>query len=450
MPTFQIQTLGCKVNQYESLQMQQLLTDLGWQQTDRADADLVIVNTCAVTTAAAGKSRQLARKLAARGHGKTLVTGCWATGDPAQATRLAGVDAVAGHGDDIAKVLRQLTGSAAQTAPHLLPLSPTATPGTASLPLLSARQAGNQRALLKVQDGCDAHCTYCTIPRLRPRLWSKPLPDAVEEARRLVAAGHVEIVLTGVFLGAYGQPTAIHRRQIPAELSLARLIDALCTQVLGLERLRLSSLEPADLTAQLIATMRSHPQIMPHFHLPLQSGSDAILRRMNRQYTSADFLAMVQRLRDAFDRPAITTDIITGFPGETDDAFAQTLRLADQAAFIHVHAFPYSSRPGTPASRWREGIIPQRVANERVALLHRRAAEHNLAFRKQFIGRILHVLVERQTSSDSGGGPALRHGRCERYFVVHFPAERSLTGQCVPVRIDHVTDDQTLGTLVHP
>jgi threonylcarbamoyladenosine tRNA methylthiotransferase MtaB len=222
-----------------------------------------------------------------------------------------------------------------------------------SLPQLDARQTGHQRAFLKVQDGCDAHCTYCIIPNLRPRLWSRPVDDAVDEARRLVDAGHVELVLTGIFLGAYAQPTALHRRQTPdARRGLGRLIEALCTRVPGLRRLRLSSMEPGDITDDLLAVLRSHEQVVPHFHLPLQSGSDAILRRMNRQYGRDDFLRMVRRLTDAFDRPAITTDIIVGFPGETDDEFAATLDVVDRVRFIHTHAFSYSPRPGTAAARW--------------------------------------------------------------------------------------------------
>jgi threonylcarbamoyladenosine tRNA methylthiotransferase MtaB len=442
MPTFRIETLGCKVNQYESLQMQQLLSDLGWHETACADADLVIVNTCAVTTAAAGKSRQLARKLVGRAAGQTIITGCWATADCQAAQALPGVTAVAGHGDDVAAVLRQLAGSKGAN-------EEAAGGGNAFLPLLSTRQSANQRALLKVQDGCDAHCTYCIIPKLRPKLWSKPLPDAVEEARRLVSAGHLEIVLTGVFLGAYGQPTALHCRQSPSDLSLARLIDALCTQVPGLRRLRLSSLEPADVTDDLIAVMRSHPQVMPHFHLPLQSGSDPVLRRMNRQYSSADYLTMIQHLQAAFDHPAFTTDIITGFPGETEDAFAQTLQVARQAGFIHIHAFPYSPRPGAAATRWKDGLVPQRVANERVRLLEQLSAGQSLAFRQQFVGRVVNVLVEQLPGADQAAahGLQMRHGRCERYFAVHFEAQDVQAGACVPVRIDHVTGQRTSGVI---
>ena len=314
--------------------------------------------------------------------------------------------------------------------------------GTTSLPLLGERQTGRQRAFLKVQDGCDAHCTYCIIPRLRPTPWSKPVDDAVEEARRLVAAGHVEIVLTGVFLGAYGQTTALRRRRAPGSEPLAQLVRSLCTCVPGLRRLRLSSLEPGDLTAELVEVLRDHPQVVPHFHLPLQSGSDALLRRMNRQYTRCDFLRMIDRVRDAFDRPALTTDVIVGFPGESDNEFARTLEVVDGAGFIHVHAFSFSPRPGTAAARWTDNFVRGPVVNERIGLLRRRAADHSLAFRRQFVGETAEVLVE-QDQSRIKAGP---HGRCERYFDVQFDHADVRPGDFVRVRVDEVSPDHTRGT----
>ena len=306
-----------------------------------------------------------------------IVTGCWATSDREAAAALPGVDAVVGHHEDVAAELSRLLDlwqGSRDEAPReeVRPQAGIRPPragssGSSSLPLLGHRQTGRQRAYLKIQDGCDAHCTYCIIPTLRPALWSKPVEDAVEEATRLTAAGHVEVVLTGIFLGAYGQPTALRRRQAPAEVTpLARLIDALCTEVSGLRRLRLSSLEPGDLTPGLLAALRTHEQVVPHFHLPLQSGSDALLRRMNRQYTRGDFLRMVGRVRAAFDRPALTTDVIVGFPGETDEEFARTVEVVDEAAFIHVHAFSYSPRPGTAAARWTGQYVRGPVVNDRI------------------------------------------------------------------------------------
>jgi tRNA A37 methylthiotransferase MiaB len=321
---------------------------------DRAElADLRVVNTCSVTTQAAGKSRQAARGVvrlpvlrdSSATHDsssdspadvmsitdgrRTIVTGCWATSDKGEAEAIPGVSAVLTHHDDVAGELDRLLRTW-QTEDRNPPtnqdgLTPRTTDtraggrglavndgwmisanadalsrdvhnrtpdvrkskknpgsGTTKLPLLGERQAAHTRAFLKVQDGCDAHCTYCIIPDLRPRLWSKPVDDLVEEARRMVEAGHVEVVLTGIFLGAYGQSTALRRRQPVGAKPIAGAVEALCTRVPGLRRVRLSSLEPGDLEGELLDVLAAHEQVVPHFHLPLQSGSNEMLRRMNR------------------------------------------------------------------------------------------------------------------------------------------------------------------------
>jgi MiaB/RimO family radical SAM methylthiotransferase len=323
--------------------------------------------------------------------------------------------------------------------------------GMVTLPQLGQRQTGHQRAFLKVQDGCDAHCTYCIIPQLRPTLWSKPIDEAVAEAQRLVNAGHVEIVLTGIFLGAYGQPTALRRRQvIPTARPLAELVDALCTRVRGLGRLRLSSLEPGDLTDELIEVLKSHPQVVPHFHLPLQSGSDLLLKRMNRQYSRDDFLGMARQVKAAFDRPALTTDIIVGFPGETAEEFGRTLEVVNEVGFIHIHAFSYSPRPKTAAARWTRQAVHGPVVNERINHLGELSAAYSLSFRRQFVDQTVEVLVERSSGSDRDlqRDTGYQHGRCERYFDVHFDNKMVTAGAQARVRIDRVTSTRTFGTLL--
>lgn len=510
MRTFWISTLGCKVNHYESEQLATLLRARGLTQVAHADeADLCIVNTCSITTQAASKSRQSVRRAVhlppvcgsqAPANRRVIVTGCWATSDPDQAAAIPGVRAVLGHHQNIADELQRLltlwesddqhasvsatTGlqhcrhlpkslgndgwmtRAGSSAPRLaanskaLPFHPVKEnlnekaanlTGTISLPQLTDRQDAHQRAFLKVQDGCDAWCTYCIIPKLRPNVWSKPVQQVIEEARAMVAAGHPEIVLTGIFLGAYGQATALRRRQAnKVQSGIQDLVEALCTRVPGLRRLRLSSLEPGDLSEELLAVLRSHRQVVPHFHLPLQSGSDAMLRRMNRQYSRDDFLRMVDRVRRTFDRPALTTDVIVGFPGENDEEFDRTLEVVAAAGFIHVHAFPFSPRPGTAAARWKRDLVPGSVVNERIAELNRRAAEQSLAFRRQFVGQTAEIMVEKLPDpARSRPGPAvIQNGRCERYFTIHFEHEQVLTGRCVPVHIDRVTPTRTFGTLI--
>jgi len=525
MQTFCISTLGCKVNQYESEQIASLLRSRGLRQVEHPQgADLRIVNTCSVTIQAASKSRQTVRQTVrlpvlsngAHGHlsavadatqldervgsSRTIITGCWATSDAEAASKLAGVDAVITHHEDVAQRLEQLIGlwqsedrhppkPNTRLGEHSCPPSTSheASPepvgdegwmiqagtaasaftesnkphasilvngkvarkhsnlvGTSRLPLLHEHQTSHQRGFLKIQDGCDAHCTYCIIPNLRPRLWSKPVEDVIEEAKALVDAGHGEIIVSGIFLSAYGQATALRRRQAEGSNPLGELIERLC-EVEGLIRLRLSSLEPGDLDDELICVLADHEQVVPHFHLPLQSGSAAILRRMNRQYTRDDYLRMVDRLGEAFDRPAITTDIIVGFPGETDGEFEQTLQVVDHARFIHIHAFSFSPRPGTAAARWKDDFVHGPVVNQRIDRLNELASRYSLEFRQSFLGQGVNLLVERR-----GDNEPMQHGRCERYFSVYFESDEDLTGQSVNVRVDRVNQKRTFGTLIHP
>jgi threonylcarbamoyladenosine tRNA methylthiotransferase MtaB len=570
MKTFFVQTLGCKVNQYESEQVAAFLRARGLQESQSSEhAELRIINTCSVTVQAASQSRQSVRRatrlpvLTAYGASscgtaalgcvppeaqvlesrtlkpRIIVIGCWATSDKPAAAALNGVDAVLTHQDDLAAELDRLLSlwkshdlsqdpspvtfpptshsandipqrpmdqknkeepdnaaaehrparnkpipprivneipatfregeapaeppfpsdaqapsrvrSAAEprisfrTTPNL-PENPL--PATVTLPLLSNHQSGRQRAFLKIQDGCDAHCTYCIIPKLRPALASKPIEDAVLEAQKLVDSGHSEIVLTGIFLGAYGHPTALRRFQVPDEnpAPLAQLIENLCTRVPGLLRLRLSSLEPGDLDDRLLSTLASHPQVVPHFHLPLQSGSDLLLRRMNRQYRRDDFLRLLDRITRTFDRPALTTDIIVAFPGESDEQFQLTLDVVHAARFIHIHAFPFSPRPGTAAARWKQDV-PGTVANQRIRQLTDLAARFNRQFRETFVASEVSVITER--GSYPHAGRPLRRGRCERYFAVDFDAPDLYPGDLATVRIDSVSDDRTIATLVH-
>jgi threonylcarbamoyladenosine tRNA methylthiotransferase MtaB len=502
MLTFSVVTLGCKVNQYEGDRIADLLRGRGLRQVEQG-GDVRVVHTCSVTLQAAGKSRQAVRRAgrvpltvladdqgrrstpvlpSADQGARVIVTGCWATSDPAEAARLPGVDAVLPNDGRVAEHLHRLldewsitteptsqnaSGSSGQRQAETegccasqvgddVPvenagISKTIAPAVVngkserlygrSLPVLHDAPPARQRALLKVQDGCDAHCSYCIIPQLRPALHSRPVEEVVEEAQRLVDAGHVEVVLTGIFMGAYGQPTALRRRQPAGEKPLAGLIRALCTRVRGLRRVRLSSLEPGDLDDRLLATLRDHEQVAPHFHLPLQSGSDRLLRRMNRQYGRDDFLRMVDAVRGAFDRPALTTDVIVGFPGETDEELQRTLEVVDHAEFIHVHAFSFSPRPRTAAARWTRDFVRGPVVNQRIAELRRRAEAHAQAFQRSFLGEAVEVIVENSREGE------LPRGRCERYFEVYFDAARPRPGEVVRATVDRVTPEGAFGVV---
>jgi len=312
----------------------------------------------------------------------------------------------------------------------------------------------HQRAFLKVQDGCDAHCTYCIIPRLRPDLRSKPIEVAVTEARELVRHGHKEIIVTGIFLGAYGHETAIRRRFGGDGAPLADLVAALA-DVTGLERLRLSSLEPGDVSEALLDVLASRPNCVPHLHLPLQSGSETVLRRMNRQYTRDDYAAMLDRVRARLDRPAITTDVIVGFPGETGADFEASVEIARHAGFCKIHAFPFSPRKQTAAARWHTAFVPAKEIQARLRTLAAVEADESLQFRRKFMGRTERVIVEASCPGDEDPCRPLHHGRSDRYFRVHFEDDPHdaigvAEGDMVSVRIDRVTPGRTVGTVLRP
>jgi|GEM_PF-36197 len=543
---YRLTTLGCKVNQYETQVIRELLESTGMRAARPGEAaDWAVVNTCAVTGAALRKSRQAVRRAARDKAARVIVIGCGAAADTQRLRAIEGVEAVFGHNDDIRRQVRrlvtdQLESAAEETtsgpitpARHevrhqVMPTSraadrdevsirPMAPPSqrpsqgcshpqdkisiAPSVPIVKHGDAlvarishfeGHQRAFLKVQDGCDASCTYCIIPRLRHHLRWKRVEAAVAEARTLIRSGHKEIILTGIFLGAYGRSTAIRRRFEPVPCPrepLAALVDALA-RIEGLQRLRLSSLEPGDVDQALLEVLARHDNCVPHLHLPLQSGSAEILRRMNRQYTVDAFIDMINRVRSALDRPAISTDIMVGFPGETETDFQATLEIARYARFCKIHAFPFSPRDKTAAARWREDFVSQNVVKERMRRLAHLEMELSLEFRRRFIGTVERVIVEADTEPGQSVGPVSNrtmahqsvgpvsnrsiarqfvgpvsnqsvespchtcHGRADRYFEIHFEAQvegrNAAPGDVVHVRIDRVTADRTHGTRLLP
>ena len=389
---FSITTLGCKVNQYESAGVATALQRAGLTRCEDGRADLVVINTCCITTTAMRKSRQAIRKaIRTAGDPVVLVAGCYSDYSGQNISEIlseAGIKedraVVVGHHGDVAEAVAQAISSVkdgksttyrdhnAFSTENLKERRRIAAEReiTSNLNNIDEFQ-GHQRAFVKVQDGCDAFCTYCVVPFTRPNLTSRPIPEIRDECRRLIDAGHKEIVLTGVFIGAFGRPSA--RRKDwgqPHHAPLAELVNEIA-ELPGLWKVRLSSIEPADVTDDLIRVAQSHPTFAPHFHLPLQSGSETILKRMNRQYTASEFRDTVVRLREAFENPALTADIIVAFPGETDDDFEATLAMARFAEFSKIHAFPFSAIEGTAAWQWRKRTPKDDVVKARLAKLAR-------------------------------------------------------------------------------
>jgi len=415
--TFRVVSFGCKVNQTEGLTLADRLRRLGLRDAPPGGpADLVIVNTCTLTAEADRQGRQRLRR-AARQGAAVAVTGCGA--HPASGGKpLDGVAGLLAADADKDRLVAYL-----QEAGHL----PTAPAGEA--PSASPSQP-RSRAMLKVQDGCPGGCAYCIIPKVRPEVRSVPPDDVLRQAERRVAEGFREIVLCGIHLGLYGC-------DLTPPLSLAGLVERLLA-VAGLGRLRLSSLSPAEVDEALLALAASEPErFCPHLHLALQSGDDAVLSRMGRPYTRSDFLRTVARARETLDEPALTTDVLVGFPGETEEAFANTLRTCREAGFARMHVFPFSPRPGTRAAEM-PGRVPVKVVRERC----RRAAELGEtladAYRRRLVGRREAVAVESVRRDGSAEGRAARYVRVAIGGPLPTGAGRR---DLVPVRITGVAGD---------
>ena len=435
--TYHFKVLGCRMNHAERREMESILVDRGMKPSDESP-DLEIVHTCSVTGQAAAKSRNAIRR-AARSGRYVLVTGCFTGTDPEVAAELG--DSVVTQAGD-APMLERFANEVDHwlDTPRRQPPRPSST--TLPIATLPTTRSPHIRAELRIQDGCDAHCTFCIIPKIRTTLRSKTIHDTVTEATRLVELGHKEIVLTGIFIGAYGHETALRRKQHGSTGEhLADLLDAVA-QVEGLRRLRISSMEPGDVTPVLLDAMVANMDVVvPHLHLPLQSGSNAVLQKMNRQYNCDQYVEMVgmvnERLCIEGIPPAITTDIICGFPTETEDDFERTIAVASNVGYLHMHIFPYSVRSGTAAARWVQHS-PEVIRN-RVRRLHTLGGRLSLEYRKKLIGKELSVLIEQQM--DKSG---FFKGRSSHYAEITLRADVAI-GDLVHAKVLEVDGETTRG-----
>jgi len=412
--TFDIRVHGCKTNQYDAQQIRRLLELGGLREVgDGESADVVVVHTCAVTQSAVRKSRSSVRQLSRSHEGaEVVVTGCAAEHRLLQ-SKEEGLRQIPPREGWLTELNDTLFQAGVLQTP--VPLGETADQ------LMLEEFTGHARAFLKVQDGCDIGCTFCIVPRLRRKPRDKPLDVAVQEARQLVHGGHQEIVVTGISVGLYGQEGGYR-------VTLADLLREL-VQIPGLKRLRMSSLHPNELTPDLLDVWSSSEVIMPHFHLSLQSGSNHVLREMHRGYTAEEFLDAVERARACLDRPAFNTDVIVGFPGETETCFEETMELSRQVGFSRMHVFPYSPRPGTQAER-RKSRAPGSVVKERSQRLRELADRMARDYHQMFVGQDSEVLVELW---DPGREHYLSY--TERYIPVSFVAPPGLRGDIVRVSL---------------
>ncbi|MFW6189094.1 MAG: tRNA (N(6)-L-threonylcarbamoyladenosine(37)-C(2))-methylthiotransferase MtaB [Planctomycetota bacterium] len=422
MPTYRIETLGCKANLYDSRRLSEALEDLGYRAAEEGEtADLCILNSCTVTGGADRKSRQQAGRLARENPGaRVYVTGCYASASPEELREVDGVRGVFGR-KEWAALLREVTGGACR---------PTDVAGEFGIGSFD----GRTRAFMKIQEGCDAFCSYCILPRVRGAPRSRPLADVRAEAERLAAAGFAEIVLTGIHLGFYGRGRG-------PQATLAAAVTAVA-ETEGVERVRLSSLEPDEVDEPLLGAM-AHQAVCPHLHLPLQSGSTGVLERMNRRYTPEEFMSVVDLVRRRLDRPAISTDVMVGFPGETDADFEATLQLCREARFSRMHVFPFSPRPGTRAAEM-DGRVHSRVVNERSRRLRELGDRMAADWARGFVGRDVRVLFERR---DEEG--RLR-GYTDRYVRLRAEGAESLVGRAVRARVTGSEGSSLRGALTEP
>ena len=422
-------TLGCKVNQYESEAMLSSLLKNGFTAAaDDEQADVVVLNSCTVTAESDRKVRQIFRRAKKDNPDAVMVlSGCMAQAFPEDAQRLEEADIILGTSNR-ARLLPDLL-TFLSTRQRIVDIEPH-TNGETFERLQVENFSGRTRAFVKIEDGCNRFCSYCIIPYARGRVRSKPLEDLKAELHALADNGFREVVLTGINLSAYGQEFGLH---------LCDAIGAACA-VPGIARVRLGSLEPEQLSEPVIRRMALQEKLCPQFHLSLQSGCDATLRRMNRHYTADEYRTIVRNLRAAFDNAAITTDIMVGFAGETEEEFAASLAFAKEIAFAKVHVFAYSRRPGTRAYDMGDQVT-NAVKESRSHAMIRATTETQRTFFDTQVGRTEQVLFERAVQ------PGVYEGYSMNYTPVLAASGTSLAGQIRTVRIESNAGTHCIGRI---
>jgi threonylcarbamoyladenosine tRNA methylthiotransferase MtaB len=425
VPTYHVENFGCRATQADGAELERQFESRGLAQSSAAQADLVILNTCTVTNSADQDARAAIRRVQRQNPlAKIIVTGCYAQRAPEEIAALPGVSAVIGnsHKHQLAEIVITNVGRPPASQAERIAFVPLASLGAATrsfsgdapifisdifahTELLAApafesttHESDRTRPNLKVQDGCDNRCSFCIIPIVRGHSRSLPLPQVIREMNALVAAGYREVVISGINLGRWGRDLDPGESEQP---DFEQLLRAILSET-EVEKLRISSVEPMDWTDEVIALVASSPRIAKHAHVPLQSGSDAVLRRMHRKYRPWHYREKIENIRAAMPTAAIGADVMAGFPGESDAEFEATRRLIFDLPFTYLHVFTYSTRPGTPAAAI-PNQVPVQVARERSNILRDLAAEKKLAFMRSFIGKPLEAITLNVTHNNSGG-----------------------------------------------
>ena len=423
MPTVAFHTLGCKVNHYETEAIWQLFKEAGYDRTEyETIADVYVINTCTVTNTGDKKSRQVIRRAIRKNpDGVICVTGCYAQTSPAEIMAIPGVDIVVGTQDRV-KMLEYIEEYKNERQPinAVGNIMKTRVYEELDVPSFTDRT----RASLKIQEGCNNFCTFCIIPWARGLMRSRDPKEVVAQAQQLVHAGYKEIVLTGIHTGGYGEDLK--------DYNLAMLLRDLEEQVDGLKRIRISSIEASQISDEVIEVLQNSTKVVRHLHIPIQSGSDTVLKRMRRKYTMEFFADRLERLKEALPGLAITSDVIVGFPGETEEEFMETFNFIKHHQFSELHVFPYSKRTGTPAARM-DDQVDEEIKNNRVHRLIELSDQLAKEYASKFENEVLEVIPEEPFKEDESEG--LFVGYTDNYLKVVFPATDEMVGKIVKVKI---------------
>lgn len=437
MSTVAFHTLGCKVNHYETEAIWQLFKEAEYDRVDfETNADVFVINTCTVTNTGDKKSRQVIRRAIRQNpEAVVCVTGCYAQTSPAEIMEIPGVDIVVGT-QDRTKLIDYIEQYKQERQPinGVGNIMKNRTYEELEVPYFTDRT----RASLKIQEGCNNFCTFCIIPWARGLMRSRDPEKVVEQATQLVDSGYKEIVLTGIHTGGYGQDLKNY--------NLAQLLRDLET-IDGLERIRISSIEASQLTDEVIDVIAASNKVVRHLHIPLQSGSDSVLKRMRRKYSMAHFSERLTKLHAALPGLAVTSDVIVGFPGETDEEFQETYDFIVDHHFSELHVFPYSPRIGTPAARM-DDQIDENIKNDRVHRLINLSDQLAKTYASNFEDDVLEVIPE-----EAGSEEGTLVGYADNYMKVQFKADESLIGQLVKVKITKadypINDGELLRVIDH-
>lgn len=432
-------TLGCKVNQYESAVLAEHLARLGFEIADQNDiCDYYVVNTCTVTSEADRKSRQMIRRAIHKNpNAHVIVAGCYAQVNEKALSAIDGVDVIVGTRTKLSIVDKILELEAGKS-PVKSAIESLYSRGFESMMLDGSFGGGTEertRAYVKIEDGCDSNCTYCIIPKARGSVSSKPVSDVVSEVERLVSRGYLEVVLTGIETGAYGRDFNDGTRLV----DLLERVD----RIDGLERIRLGSLDPSIMKKDTVERLAKLKKLAPHFHLSVQSGSDAVLARMKRKYNTTMMLEYMDDIRRHMPEVMFTTDIICGFPGETDEEFNETREFVNKARFLSAHVFAYSKRSGTPAAQMPDQI-PHATASKRVAELYEMTEKISDELKSEYDGRAVTVIPEEYKNGVATGHTA-------NFICVGIPCDtatyESIHAKLVTVKLS-VKDGNVMGEIV--